>query len=1319
MRQEATLHTARDTPLNVSQASDPTVLCGPLQMQVSAEIGESTDKDSEQPQEATNDNLSQRENPGLSNEPIQTNISGAPANVQQENESRRPADTVDLLSDFAVSTVANEPPQTDSANMTLDDEPQARMVQLSSAAPEDDRQAETLALGGNGANDTRNPDLLAVPGPELSLSALNFYQFPSSTPQTRPTDLQNAPQKAANPSNASAEHRLQSASATPPADIGNLHGSRKRPSDANLLDERRNPTRMSAEVADLPRQLPTPQDSPQTSNITTLSERFESVLAAVRSRPLTVDIEPVIDDARIEMMRDACRRNDRFYLLAHALFCYWSATEWTVLTKLSLTTTHFAGIQLLQIILGSNRRLSKEIFTLLLTFPLPPEGLTGDTSPELRVLLEEVRCFFFHLASGYSISKDAAIKRGVPPCPAEFKYALKLPSPVLQKALFLSILRQGHNDEGWLHRALLVFEQEMDNPDGSALSIAELNAYHGAQIPEISVKWANKYSSLMEQYYFTRNLPPPMQIQNAPPVVNDSAGYNGPQMHQRTLPSSSPDLFQPLHSQSPLSPLHAPHMAQLIQSAGVHQPMRLNSSPVQAQYPHQMTLPSNSHGLHQTPYSNSHPQFQHSPNWMRASPTVSNGAQVNARSSSQIAHPQFVQQPYFNNRTQSLPFAQHQTFPLGPPATQTSHMNTSLATSTQGLQVGRPRKEWEVAKVVAERKQNGKTEFLVEWTGYGPAHNSWEPESHLRNAKDAVARFRSKRLSSTVHQGLSRPPQSNSTTPNPTRVAVVHPNSMPSFTLQRQQHAMNQQTARNVSDQSSTASQQAVQLSTTIQVPQAQNLQHRSAPQPPIHTNGPARTPSVPAIASPQTQPFVDPNHVSAQMQPSAAVLPNMIPQQGQQRQLATPQQGQNVMLQQPPSQPHLTPRQGQPFFPDDPGFNMPQMAVSDPDRTALHQAHLRSPEYWVAADFDDHTSDVRYYQFVEDIIELPEFVTLKSDLIRWNVHLAPKLWERKTIALTPVGEFLTRRRNVSSGDVQFRLKSINFDDKKGGQPKPTLSEFCTRSTKWPKCISVSVNGDAGVEFRRKAHYGVDLATDMTEMLNEGDNEIVIGVIFTPQDAEVKFLMAIEIICIVDHDGLLKMPTRIPAAAALAAITDSLKHKDDGDDDDLIVSQPIISIDLNDPFMSVIWVTPVRGSLCKHRECFDLEAFLLSRTSRVKESILTSPDQWRCPICGGDARPPMLVIDEFLLEVRKTLEEKSQLHAKAILVKEDGSWEPKVDPTSKDGARDTPDTDILMTGTSDPVAQPAMAPAVAAMSADPRPPPTNERTVIVLDDDDD
>src|SRR6266850_4967202 len=44
--------------------------------------------------------------------------------------------------------------------------------------------------------------------------------------------------------------------------------------------------------------------------------------------------------------------------------------------------------------------------------------------------------------------------------------------------------------------------------------------------------------------------------------------------------------------------------------------------------------------------------------------------------------------------------------------------------------------EYEVDKIVGHRfnRTRQRMEYLVRWKGYGPEHNTFEPETHLRNA---------------------------------------------------------------------------------------------------------------------------------------------------------------------------------------------------------------------------------------------------------------------------------------------------------------------------------------------------------------------------------------------------------------------------------------------------------------------------------------------------------------------------------------------------------------------------------------------------------
>jgi hypothetical protein len=333
--------------------------------------------------------------------------------------------------------------------------------------------------------------------------------------------------------------------------------------------------------------------------------------------------------------------------------------------------------------------------------------------------------------------------------------------------------------------------------------------------------------------------------------------------------------------------------------------------------------------------------------------------------------------------------------------------------------------------------------------------------------------------------------------------------------------------------------------------------------------------------------------------------------------------------------------------------------------------------------------------------------------LISWKPRIAPQLLARRAQALGSDGDFANQRLQISDGTYQFRLKFVKRQSTESEEPMTTL-EFGRLAHMWPKCLSVSVNEDYGVDFRRKGHHGVDVTTDISALLKEGENEVTAAINFGADEENlVVYYMGIELVCIADYKTAFSMPGKISAEESLSSITSNLRNlrsRSNEDDDDIVV-ESVLSIDLVDPFMSTMCVTPVRGRDCQHKECFDLGAFLLSRTSRVKNGLLTNPDQWKCPICKADARPFVLLVDEFLVGVRKSLEMDGKTETKAILVKEDGSWEPKVEQqVSRPQSRPPTTLKTLETPLSD------RGSAIPSMPL-PQSAAQTPETVVILDDD--
>ncbi|OAV84942.1 hypothetical protein PTTG_30931, partial [Puccinia triticina 1-1 BBBD Race 1] len=52
--------------------------------------------------------------------------------------------------------------------------------------------------------------------------------------------------------------------------------------------------------------------------------------------------------------------------------------------------------------------------------------------------------------------------------------------------------------------------------------------------------------------------------------------------------------------------------------------------------------------------------------------------------------------------------------------------------------------EWAVAEILDCRKRGKRLEYLIQWAGFGPEDNSWEPESNLEHAKELLQDFKTR-----------------------------------------------------------------------------------------------------------------------------------------------------------------------------------------------------------------------------------------------------------------------------------------------------------------------------------------------------------------------------------------------------------------------------------------------------------------------------------------------------------------------------------------------------------------------------------------------
>jgi len=293
--------------------------------------------------------------------------------------------------------------------------------------------------------------------------------------------------------------------------------------------------------------------------------------------------------------------------------------------------------------------------------------------------------------------------------------------------------------------------------------------------------------------------------------------------------------------------------------------------------------------------------------------------------------------------------------------------------------------------------------------------------------------------------------------------------------------------------------------------------------------------------------------------------------------------------------------------------------------------------------------------------------------------------------------------RNINETNKIARLRCIKWK-KETDTPKEHV--WTTTNTSWIPYLYLSLNGTR-LEARKKTHHGKDLAIDVTDLLREGENVLEMTVMAQPSDtSHWDYLLAIEAINITSHNSI-KLNCTTQNCVSAQTVFESIKQKLSGssattttDDDELHVVQSNMTINLREPFsQSTLCDTPVRSKFCLHNDCFDLDIFLCSRPQRGRASVV---DQWKCPICGTDARPNVLFHDGFIGHVNMALEARGLSETRQIVVLQDGTWRVKGEGEgsggvqrreSEEGEVATPTTAYAVPGSS--VSRPSSIPVDA------------------------
>ncbi|CAI7585431.1 unnamed protein product [Penicillium discolor] len=355
----------------------------------------------------------------------------------------------------------------------------------------------------------------------------------------------------------------------------------------------------------------------------------------------------------------------------------------------------------------------------------------------------------------------------------------------------------------------------------------------------------------------------------------------------------------------------------------------------------------------------------------------------------------------------------------------------------------------------------------------------------------------------------------------------------------------------------------------------------------------------------------------------------------------------------QPPYGQHFQPLPNSAFLPL-PGYRAPMMVNPNPTRLGLHLVGLRDPmKRLVKQGSDGNDIETDLFTYLDTFVVHPTVVDVDQPIYKWNFSLGDE--RQKFPHIAQGKETQSSVWTFRPGCRTIRLRCIRLP---GNPDTVTEQTWSTAATFWPSVFYITVNGKE-LYVRRKVHNGKDLPLDITEHLNAGENNVRLDIILGQDECKTsKFVFGVEVMQVSEFDQILSLIKSVPAADSRAAIKKRLSPITD--DDDLAVVTDNLTLDLVDPFMARIFDVPVRSLHCNHHECFDRDTFIRTRNSTSGQAPMV--DNWRCPICKGDARPQFLVVDQFLAEIHAELTRTNRLDGiRAIQIKVDGTWTFKYD----------------------------------------------------------
>ncbi|KAG5951553.1 hypothetical protein E4U57_006827, partial [Claviceps arundinis] len=305
--------------------------------------------------------------------------------------------------------------------------------------------------------------------------------------------------------------------------------------------------------------------------------------------------------------------------------------------------------------------------------------------------------------------------------------------------------------------------------------------------------------------------------------------------------------------------------------------------------------------------------------------------------------------------------------------------------------------------------------------------------------------------------------------------------------------------------------------------------------------------------------------------------------------------------------------------------------------QSGLHLVRLRSPD-WTNPGGDG----TRYYQFVSGFALDPTPIYPRRGVQRFEITVTADDFSIKSGLKRTEN---TVAHHFKHGSLRYRLRLI-----RGHKTERVIDRdsWLASPSIWPAEIYLLFN-DEPVYPRRGHHFHHDIPIELTDLLREGLNTIRVSLPKGPHcsSTEAGYHLAVESVVTMDHASTVDMICKGQRIGPEETCGEIQRRMQMAASDDVIVQDDCL---LTDPFSASMFQIPVRGSSCKHIECFDLQTWLQTRSSKGSLSR-TEPslaDGWKCPICNGDAAPPNLRVDEYLVDVERALKLAGQVRTRSI-----------------------------------------------------------------------